>query len=69
VMVNVLGKRSGEATAATLPAALALPGVAVHVYGKREVRPGRKLGHVTVLDDSLERARARAEAAAALLEL
>lgn len=69
VMVNVLGKRSGPATAATLPAALALPGVAVHVYGKREVRPGRKLGHVTVLDDSLERARARAEEAAALLEI
>lgn len=69
VMVNVLGKRSGPATAATLPAALALPGVAVHVYGKREVRPGRKLGHVTVLDDSLDRARARAEEAAALLEL
>jgi 5-(carboxyamino)imidazole ribonucleotide synthase len=69
VMVNVLGRRTGPASAATLPAALALPGVAVHVYGKREVRPGRKLGHVTVLDDSLERARLRAEAAAALLEL
>jgi 5-(carboxyamino)imidazole ribonucleotide synthase len=69
VMVNVLGHRTGPASAATLPAALALPGVAVHVYGKREVRPGRKLGHVTVLDDSLERARARAEEAAALLEL
>jgi 5-(carboxyamino)imidazole ribonucleotide synthase len=69
VMVNVLGHRTGPASAATLPAALALPGVAVHVYGKREVRPGRKLGHVTVLDDSLDRARARAEQAAALLEL
>jgi len=69
VMVNVLGHRTGPASAATLPAALALPGVAVHVYGKREVRPGRKLGHVTVLDDSLEHARLRAEQAAALLDL
>lgn len=69
VMVNVLGHRTGPASAATLPAALALPGVAVHVYGKREVRPGRKLGHVTVLDDSVAAARARAEQAAARLEL
>jgi 5-(carboxyamino)imidazole ribonucleotide synthase len=69
VMVNVLGRRTGEASAATLPTALALPGVAVHVYGKREVRPGRKMGHVTVLDESVDAARARAERAAALLEL
>jgi 5-(carboxyamino)imidazole ribonucleotide synthase len=69
VMVNVLGHREGEASARALPAALALPGVAVHLYGKRTVRPGRKMGHVTALDDSIEQARARAEQAAALLEL
>jgi 5-(carboxyamino)imidazole ribonucleotide synthase len=69
VMVNVLGRREGEASALALPAALALPGVAVHLYGKREVRPGRKMGHVTVLDDSVDAARARAERAASLLEL
>jgi 5-(carboxyamino)imidazole ribonucleotide synthase len=28
---------------------LALPGRCVHLYGKREVRPGRKMGHVTRL--------------------
>lgn len=69
VMVNVLGHRAGTASAAALPAVLALPGVAVHVYGKREVRPGRKMGHVTVLDETVAAARARAEQAAALLEL
>lgn len=69
VMVNVLGHRDGEASAAALPAVLARPGVAVHVYGKRFVRPGRKMGHVTVLDDTVDQARARAEQAAALLEL
>jgi len=69
VMVNVLGHRAGEASAASLPAALALPGVAVHLYGKRKVRPGRKMGHVTVLDDTVDQARARAEAAAALIDL
>lgn len=32
-----------------LQAALALPGLHVHLYGKAESRPGRKLGHVTAL--------------------
>jgi 5-(carboxyamino)imidazole ribonucleotide synthase len=26
---------------------LAVPGAAVHLYGKSAVRPGRKMGHVT----------------------
>lgn len=39
------------------------PGARVHLYGKK-VRPGRKIGHVTVLDDNLARARARAARAA-----
>lgn len=29
------------------PAALAVPGVSLHLYGKKEPRPGRKMGHVT----------------------
>lgn len=69
VMVNVLGHRKGEVSARALPAALGLHDVAVHVYGKRMVRPGRKMGHVTALGDSTEQARDRAERAAALLEL
>jgi 5-(carboxyamino)imidazole ribonucleotide synthase len=36
---------------------LRLPGVHLHLYGK-EPRPGRKLGHVTLVDPSLERERA-----------
>jgi 5-(carboxyamino)imidazole ribonucleotide synthase len=31
------------------PHLLSEPGARVHLYGKREVRPGRKLGHVTRL--------------------
>ncbi len=41
--------------------ALALPGVRLHLYGKSEPRPGRKMGHLTCLadtaDDALELAR------------
>ncbi|MBE1484896.1 5-(carboxyamino)imidazole ribonucleotide synthase [Plantactinospora soyae] len=39
------------------------PGVKVHLYGK-QIRPGRKVGHVTVLGDDLEKVRARAVRAA-----
>lgn len=36
--------------------ALALPGVRVHLYGKREARPGRKMGHISAVGDSAENA-------------
>lgn len=63
VMVNVLGEAAGPAPVSALTAALAHPGVHVHLYGKRDARPGRKLGHITVLADSLDEARDRALAA------
>jgi 5-(carboxyamino)imidazole ribonucleotide synthase len=46
-MVNILGDcwAHGEPR---WEAALALPGVRLHLYGKREARPGRKMGHLTV---------------------
>jgi len=61
--VNVLGRSSVD-PATYLPAALAVPGVHVHLYGK-PARPGRKLGHVTATGpdaaDALVRARRGAE--------
>ncbi|MEP6695477.1 MAG: 5-(carboxyamino)imidazole ribonucleotide synthase [Pseudonocardiales bacterium] len=42
------------------------PGVKVHLYGKSN-RPGRKIGHVTALDEDVETARRRATRAAAVL--
>ncbi len=42
------------------------PGIKLHFYGK-EVRPGRKIGHVTAVGDDLERVRARARHAAVYL--
>nr|WP_276319545.1 5-(carboxyamino)imidazole ribonucleotide synthase [Cellulomonas endophytica] len=65
VMANVLGSRLPDPTAA-LPAVASDAGVKVHLYGKA-VRPGRKLGHVTVVGDDLADVRRRAVAAAALL--
>ncbi|GAA3235318.1 5-(carboxyamino)imidazole ribonucleotide synthase [Actinocorallia longicatena] len=42
------------------------PGLKIHFYGK-EVRPGRKIGHVNVMGDDLPRLRARAEHASLYL--
>ena len=65
-MANVLGGQNGADPRTNLPAALTLPGVHVHLYGK-EARPGRKVGHVTALGDDPAEVRARASRAAALL--
>lgn len=66
VMVNVLGGPSGAPVGPALPAALAVPGANVHLYGK-QARPGRKIGHVTVLGDDASEALERARAATAAL--
>jgi len=61
-MVNLLGApgESGPAAYSGLEEALAVPGALVHIYGKAETRPSRKMGHVTVLDQDLEAARQKA---------
>jgi 5-(carboxyamino)imidazole ribonucleotide synthase len=58
-MANLLGDlwAGGEPD---WPAALAVPGVALHLYGKSDPRPGRKMGHLTAVAPSAEEARARA---------
>ena len=58
VMVNLIG------SVPSLEELLAMPGARVHLYGK-ESRPGRKVGHVTLLDptdETVERAVALADA-------
>lgn len=70
VMVNVLGRREGTPPHTDgLTQALDVDGVSVHIYGKPDVRPGRKMGHVTALGASRTDARTRAEEAAASIHL
>lgn len=47
--------------------ACAVPGVALHLYGKKEPRPGRKMGHLTALAETPEEARRGVLAARAAL--
>ncbi len=69
VMINVLGKRSGPVQTDGLKQALAVSGAAVHIYGKKDVREHRKMGHVTVTSSDVETARALAEQAAGHIHL
>ncbi len=50
-IVNVLGAEgfSGPAHYEGLEKVLAMDKVFVHLYGKKETRPGRKMGHITIL--------------------
>jgi 5-(carboxyamino)imidazole ribonucleotide synthase len=68
VMVNVLGRRDGAARGDGAKRACAVQGAHVHVYGKREVRVGRKMGHVTALGRSLDEAESIAQQAADLID-
>jgi 5-(carboxyamino)imidazole ribonucleotide synthase len=56
VMVNLLGLEDSNADYGSKRARLAeIPRAQLHWYGKTASRPGRKLGHVTVLADTCER--------------
>ena len=61
-MVNLLGEEGalGPARYPGVDEALKLPGVSVHLYGKTETRPFRKMGHVTAVAETVEQARALA---------
>jgi 5-(carboxyamino)imidazole ribonucleotide synthase len=69
VMLNILGELWGPGSDKTPPwdAVLALPGAHLHLYGKREARPGRKMGHLTLTASSPQAARTGALEAARIL--
>lgn len=68
-MTNVLGQREATARPEGLTDALEVPGTAVHIYGKSEVRANRKMGHVTVTGSDAASVRMRAQKAASLIRL
>jgi 5-(carboxyamino)imidazole ribonucleotide synthase len=70
-MINLLGApgHTGRPVIKGMSAALAIPGVSVHIYGKASTRPLRKMGHVTVLAADVAAARAKAERVRELMEV
>jgi 5-(carboxyamino)imidazole ribonucleotide synthase len=53
VMINILGERTGKAEIQGLENVLSLENTFVHMYGKADTKPERKMGHITVTGDSL----------------
>ena len=66
VMVNLLGGGAEDLAPGAHAALAADPGLKLHLYGK-SVRPGRKLGHVTLLGDDADELLARAHRAERLI--
>jgi 5-(carboxyamino)imidazole ribonucleotide synthase len=62
VMVNILGEPgyNGLAEFKGLPEILSFRGVYAHLYGKKITKPFRKMGHVTIVDDDLLKAKQKA---------
>jgi 5-(carboxyamino)imidazole ribonucleotide synthase len=69
VMMNILGERNGEPNPQALKEALQVGGTHIHIYGKAELRTGRKMGHITVLGYSTDGAEKVARLALSKLQL
>ena len=61
-MVNLLGEPGFEGLAqyVGIDEIMRLPGVHIHLYGKRLTKPFRKMGHVTIVDDDIEQLKKKA---------
>lgn len=55
-MINILGdeEQNGLATYQGIEEVLSLKGVYIHLYGKKTTKPFRKMGHITVIDETKE---------------
>lgn len=63
VMVNLVGAEgySGDVVYQNIEAIMHMDGVTPHIYGKKQTRPFRKMGHVTIVHQDLSEARKIAE--------
>ncbi|MDZ7777008.1 MAG: 5-(carboxyamino)imidazole ribonucleotide synthase [Bacteroidales bacterium] len=63
VMVNLVGEKNhqGAVKYQNIEDIMAMPGVIPHIYGKKETRPFRKMGHVTIINKDVNQARNIAE--------
>ena len=63
VMVNLVGAEgyAGDVIYEHIEDVLSLPGVTPHIYGKRQTRPFRKMGHITITHPDIEQARSLAQ--------
>ncbi|MGY6558972.1 MAG: 5-(carboxyamino)imidazole ribonucleotide synthase [Nitritalea sp.] len=70
-MVNLLGAPGfeGQAIVAGMEEVMAVPGVYVHLYGKKITKPFRKMGHMTILADDVEALKPKADEIRAKIQI
>jgi 5-(carboxyamino)imidazole ribonucleotide synthase len=63
VMVNLVGSENytGEVVYQNIEKLMEMDGVTPHIYGKKETRPFRKMGHVTIVHSNIDTARTIAQ--------
>jgi 5-(carboxyamino)imidazole ribonucleotide synthase len=63
IMVNLVGSAgfSGDVIYENIEKILGWNGVTPHIYGKKQTRPFRKMGHVTIVNEDINEARKIAE--------
>jgi 5-(carboxyamino)imidazole ribonucleotide synthase len=63
IMVNLVGEEgfSGNVIYENIENIMTIDGVTPHIYGKKETRPFRKMGHVTIVNENMTEARKIAE--------
>ena len=63
IMVNLVGEEgfSGDVVYENIETILGWNGVTPHIYGKKQTRPFRKMGHVTIINEDMVEARKIAE--------
>lgn len=63
IMVNLVGAEghTGEVVYENIEKIMAMDGVTPHIYGKKQTRPFRKMGHVTIVNEDIDKAREIAE--------
>ena len=63
IMVNLVGAEghTGNVIYENIEQILDMEGVTPHIYGKKQTRPFRKMGHVTIVNKNMSEARVRAQ--------
>ena len=63
IMLNLVGeeKHFGEAIYDNIEGSLKIPGASIHIYGKKDTKPHRKMGHITIVNKDLNKAKEFAE--------
>ena len=71
VMINLLGEKGyeGDVLIEGIEEAMNINGVYIHLYGKKKTKPFRKMGHVTICDESMMIAKQKAKKVMAILKV